>query len=221
MRRTPSIPGASRWGLVLTVVAAWACSTGEPESRGGRPGAAGRGATDAGVAGGGGRDAAVDGLEQDARRDSAANVERPDPSDGVDELWRSPFVSGCLPAKLGGRSQEDGHHRPGEDCMQAGCHSGDSAGAGPAFLFGGTVRRAGSLATYGAVEVTVKVDATLYTACSATNGNFWVAASEGDDVDWTAARAGVRTSNGETLMLPAPEPGCNGCHSQVLLLTAP
>lgn len=221
MKRKPAIPGASRCGLLLTLLASWTCSMGEPESRGGHPGAAGRAGTDGGVAGGGALDAAVDGPEHDARRDSSPDLEPPGPSDGGDGLWRTSFVPGCLPSKLGGRAQDDGHHRPGEDCMQAGCHAGESPGAGPPFLFGGTVRRAGSLATYSAVEVAVKVNATLYTACSATNGNFWVAASEGQTLDWTVGRAGVRTSKGESLMLPAPEAGCNGCHSQLLLLTAP
>jgi len=105
--------------------------------------------------------------------------------------------------------------------MQSGCHAGDKPDAGLPFLFGGTVRRAGSLAVYPSVEVAVKAQAALYTACSAANGNFWVVAAKGAALDWSTATARVRSAHGETVMLPSPEAGCNTCHSEVLLLTAP
>lgn len=105
--------------------------------------------------------------------------------------------------------------------MQAGCHLGTSPDAGAPFLFAGTVRRAGSLALYPSVEIAVKAGPAFFTACSASNGNFWVLGSGGPSLDWTAAAARVRTANGETAMLPPPEPGCNTCHNPALLLTAP
>jgi hypothetical protein len=98
---------------------------------------------------------------------------------------------------------------------------GGSPDAGATFLFGGTVRRSGSLAPYPSVEVAVKAQSELYVACSATNGNFWVVATNVASLDWNVATARVRSSNGETAMLPAPEAGCNSCHNEILLMTAP
>jgi hypothetical protein len=105
--------------------------------------------------------------------------------------------------------------------MQSGCHAGGSPDAGAAFLFGGTVRRAGSLAPYASVEVAVKAKSEFYSACSAANGNFWIVAADAGSLDWNTATARVRSSNGETVMLPVPEAGCNSCHNEVMLMTAP
>jgi hypothetical protein len=105
--------------------------------------------------------------------------------------------------------------------MQSGCHTGGSPDAGAAFLFGGTVRRAGSLASYPSVEVAVKTPSGFYSACSTTNGNFWVVAADAGSLDWNTATTRVRSSNGETVMLPVPEAACNSCHNAIMLMTAP
>jgi hypothetical protein len=77
------------------------------------------------------------------------------------------------------------------------------------------------LAAYPSVEVGVKAESDLYTACSAGNGNFWLVSPNAASLDWNIASARVRSANGETVMLPTPAASCNGCHSQLLLLTAP
>jgi hypothetical protein len=106
--------------------------------------------------------------------------------------------------------------------MQSGCHAGGSPDAGAAFLFGGTVRRAGSLALYPSVEVAVKTKSEFYSACSATNGNFWIIAPDAGSLDWSSASPRVRSSNGEAAMTSStPVAGCNSCHNETLLMTAP
>jgi hypothetical protein len=105
--------------------------------------------------------------------------------------------------------------------MKSGCHTGGSPDAGSTFLYAGTVRRAGSLAAYPSVEVGVKAQSELYAACSATNGNFWIVAANANALDWSSASTRIRSSNGEAVMLPAPESSCNSCHSEFLLMTAP
>ncbi len=116
------------------------------------------------------------------------------------------------------------HHHAGTDCRGSGCHSGgspDGTGA-PAFLFGGTVFRAATLLPDPGVAVAVKSGNSLYTACSATNGNFWTVAGTGT-VTWTAANTRLRNANGEAAMMTAPAAGCNatGCHVGTLKITAP
>ncbi|HEY5284027.1 MAG TPA: hypothetical protein VIM14_14640 [Polyangia bacterium] len=185
-------------------------------------GGSGSGGTGVGGSGSGGTgtaDAAT--LRDTATGDLPANPDAPAKLDGVPVFWTTPFVANCAPPPVGGRSQSDGHHRASEDCMQSGCHTGGSPDAGTAFLFGGTVRRAGSLASYPSVEVAVKTQSGFYSACSASNGNFWVVAADTGSLDWNTATTRVRSSNGETVMLPVPEAACNSCHSQVMLLTAP
>jgi hypothetical protein len=107
--------------------------------------------------------------------------------------------------------------------MQSGCHTGGSpnGSGGPAFLFGGTVRRAGSLALYPSVEVAVKTSTALHSACSATNGNFWIVAADAGSLDWSTAKVRVRSSNGESAMTSIPADGCNGCHLAAIQVTAP
>ena len=189
---------------------------------GGQAGSSGSGGSGAGGSGSGGAGTADAATNRDtATADLPANPDVPAKLDGTPEFWTAPFVANCTPLPIGGRSQSDGHHRAGEDCMQSGCHAGGSPDAGAAFLFGGTVRRAGSLAAYPSVEVAVKTQSEFYSACSATNGNFWIVAADAGSLDWNTATTRVRSSNGESVMLPAPEAACSSCHSQVMLLTAP
>lgn len=178
------------------------------------PGVGGSGSGGAGTA-----DAAAKG--DTAVADLPAIPDAPITSDSAPGFWTTPFVANCTPLPVGGQPQSDGHHRASEDCMQSGCHAGGSPDAGAAFLFGGTVRRAGSLAPYPSVEVAVQAQSAFYSACSATNGNFWMIAPDGGSLDWATATARARSANGEAVMLPAPEAACNNCHSQVMLITAP
>ena len=195
----------------------------------GRSGGASPGAGGSGSGGDSGADAATNrdsGADAATHRDTAAadlpaNPDAPAKLDAAPAFWTTPFVANCTPPSIGGRSQSDGHHRAGEDCMQSGCHTGGSPDAGTAFLFGGTVRRAGSLASYPSVEVAIKTQSELYSACSATNGNFWIVVAGAGSLDWDTATVRVRSSNGETAMVPVPEAGCNSCHSEIMLITAP
>ena len=185
-------------------------------------GGSGRGGSGVGGSGSGGATTTDAAANRDAATaDLPVNPDVPAKLDAAAEFWTTPFVANCTPPSIGGRSQSDGYHRASEDCMQSGCHLGGSPDAGPAFLFGGTARRAGSLAAYPSVEVAVKTQSEFYTACSATNGNFWIVATDAGSLDWNTATARVRSSNGETVMLPVPEAGCNSCHNAVMLMTAP
>lgn len=188
---------------------------------GGQAGGTGGVAPGVGGSGSGGASMADAGMNRDTGPDLPAKLDAAARLDAATAFWTNPFVPNCTPPPMGGRSQSDGHHHGGEDCMQSGCHAGGSPNAGAAFLFGGTVRRAGSLASYPSVEVAVRTPAEFYSACSAANGNFWVVAVDAGSLDWNAATTRVRSSNGESVMLPAPEAACSSCHSQVMLLTAP
>jgi hypothetical protein len=188
---------------------------------GGQAGSSGSGGSGAGGSGSGGASADA-ATNRDTTADLPANPDAPVKSDAAADFWTTQFVANCTPPPIGGRSQTDGHHRAGEDCMQSGCHMGGSPDAGAAFLFGGTVRRAGSLALYPSVEVAVKTKSEFYSACSATNGNFWVVSADAGSLDWSSASPRVRSSNGEGVMSSTtPVAGCNSCHSEILLMTAP
>jgi hypothetical protein len=115
-------------------------------------------------------------------------------------------------------------HHAGTDCRGSGCHangSPDGSGA-PAFAFGGTVYRAATLAADPGVQVAVKTTAATYSACSASNGNFWTVAPS-TAVSWTGASARLRNANGEAAMMTAVAAGCNAsaCHSGTLKMTSP
>lgn len=117
-------------------------------------------------------------------------------------------------------------HHAGTDCRGSGCHnngSPDGTGA-PAFLWGGTVYRAVTLAADRGVEVAVRATQGFYTACSASNGNFWVIAPTGTKtLTWTGASARLRNANGEAPMMTTPAAGCNAstCHTGTLKMTSP
>jgi hypothetical protein len=188
---------------------------------GGQAGSSSRGGSGAGGSGSGGASTADAATNRDTTADLPANPDAPVKLDAAADFWTTPFVANCTPPPIGGRSQTDGHHRAGEDCMQSGCHMGGSPDAGAAFLFGGTVQRAGSLALYPSVEVAVKTKSEFYSACSATNGNFWIVAVDAGSLDWNSASPRVRSSNGEAVMSSTtPVAGCNSCHSEISL-TAP
>ena len=161
-------------------------------------------------------------------------------------FWTTSYTANCTPPAIGGRAQADGHHRAGEDCMRSGCHlnpkkpehhagtdcrgsgchangSPDGSGA-PAFLFGGTVYRAVTLAADPGVEVSVKAASTAYSACSASNGNFWVSSPTGTtSITWAGASTRLRNANGEAPMMGTPAAGCNAttCHTGILKMTSP
>jgi hypothetical protein len=161
-------------------------------------------------------------------------------------FWTESFTPNCSPPAIGGRLESDGHHRAGEDCMRSGCHlnpkqaehhagtdcrgsgchangSPDGSGA-PAFLFGGTVYRAATLAADSGVQVGVKAAQGFYSSCSASNGNFWYVASGGiTALTWTSASVRLRNANGEAPMMSAPAAGCSAstCHTRTLKMTSP
>jgi len=81
------------------------------------------------------------------------------------------------------------------------------------WLFGGTVYKANGTTPAPNVQVGVRDGTALYTAYTATNGNFWFAKPNGVTINWTNAEARMRNSNGEKKMISAPQAGCNGCHT--------
>jgi hypothetical protein len=167
-------------------------------------------------------------------------------SDAFAAFWTTTYAANCAPPTIGGRNESDGHHRPGEDCMRSGCHlnpktahhhagsdcrgsgchsngSPDGSGA-PAFLFGGTVYRAATLAADPKVEVAVKASEGMYLACSANNGNFWVVApSNTKTLTWSGAGVRLRNANGEAPMMTTSAAGCNAsaCHTGAMKMTSP
>jgi hypothetical protein len=167
-------------------------------------------------------------------------------NDAPAAFWTTTYAANCAPAAIGGRNESDGHHRPGEDCMRSGCHlkpksahhhagtdcrgsgchsngSPDGSGA-PAFLFGGTVYRAVTMAADPKVEVAVKATEGMYLACSANNGNFWIVApSNTKTLTWSGAGVRLRNANGEAPMMTTAAAGCNAsaCHTGVMKITSP
>jgi hypothetical protein len=189
---------------------------------GGQAGSLGSGGLGVGGSGSGGASAADAAINRDSASPDLPSPDAQAKLDAATEFWTTTFVPNCTPPSIGGWSQSDGHHRAGEDCMQSGCHTGGSPDAGVAFLFGGTVRRYGSAALYPSVEVAVRTPTEFYSACSATNGNFWIVAADASSLDWNSVRPRVRSSNGEAAMTSPPVAGCNSCHSAELTpLTAP
>jgi len=69
------------------------------------------------------------------------------------------------------------------------------------------------------VEIGVLSNGVLYSAYSATNGNFWVVGST--DIDWATAEVRMRDSNGETSMQSQASSNCNSCHVSGAALIAP
>lgn len=225
-------------------------STGGQTSAGGRPsgGTGGAQVGSGGQSGSGGatKDAGPDGGPRDALADHLQIPDLANASDAPAAFWSAAFAANCTPAAIGGRAQADGHHRAGEDCMRSGCHlnpkraehhagtdcrgsgchangSPDGSGA-PAFLFGGTVYGAVTLAAAAGVQVGVRANQSFYSACSASNGNFWgVAASGTSAVTWSSAKVRVRNGNGEAPMMTTAAAGCNAnaCHRGTLKMTAP
>lgn len=222
---------------------------------GGGSSGSGGGAGGGGQTGSGGSiaDAAVDAVADVAPgRDLAIPDAPPIPDlpvrqDAAPDFWPAPFAPDCAPPAIGGRAQTDGHHRPGEDCMRSGCHlnpgtpehhagtdcrgsgchsngSPDGTGA-PAFLWGGTVYRAATLVADRGVEVAVRTTQGYYSACSASNGNFWVLAptTGTKTLTWTGASTRLRNANGEAPMMSTPAAGCNAstCHTGTLKMTSP
>jgi hypothetical protein len=162
-------------------------------------------------------------------------------------FWPEAFAANCAPPPINDRTQTDGHHHAGEDCMTSGCHfepvlaahyagtnchgsgchvdgSPDGSGA-PAFYFGGTVYRALTLAPDPGVEVGVQTAEGFFSACSAANGNFWYLAPSrtAAPLTWSSGTTRLRNGNGEAPMLTQPAAGCSAalCHSGKLKLTSP
>ncbi len=162
-------------------------------------------------------------------------------------FWTEDFVADCTPPSISGRSQEDGHHRAGEDCMHSGCHrdpdlaahhagsncrgsgchangSPDGSGA-PAFLFGGTIFGSVTQLAAPGLEVAVRTAEGFFSSCSASNGNFWRLSPSrtAPPLSWSSASVRVRSATGESVMTTPLTSGCNAalCHADKQRLTAP
>jgi hypothetical protein len=112
----------------------------------------------------------------------------------------------------------NGNHNAGMNCRQ--CHDGSTDA--PVWLFGGTVYQANGTTPAPNVQVGVNDGTNLYTAYSATNGNFWVAGS--GNLNWATAQVRVRNAKGELSMSGAtPAATCNLCHNSTTdpRITAP
>ena len=70
------------------------------------------------------------------------------------------------------------------------------------------------------MQVGVKSGTNLYTAYTATNGNFWVAGTQ--TVNWATVEIRARNANGEKKMTSAPTSGaCNSCHTGAAVILEP
>jgi hypothetical protein len=209
-------------------------------------GAGGSVGSDAKPTGDAGADATVSKDSAVAVPDAYVIPDLPNRQDAAAEFWTTAYAANCTPPAYGGRAQTDGHHRPGENCMTSGCHlnpkkaehhagtdcrgsgchsngSPDGSGA-PAFLFGGTAYHAVTLAAEVAAEVRVLASDGFYSACTASNGNFWYMAPSGKtSLRWTGATTRLRNANGQAPMMTAPAAGCNAstCHTKTMKITAP
>jgi hypothetical protein len=212
-------------------------SNGGQISTGGRTGSGGQVGSGGNVA-----DAGPDvTVYRDASTDQATIPDAPVKQDTIAAFWSGSYTANCTPPTISGRSESDGHHRAGEDCMTSGCHlnpkkahhhadtdctgsgchangSPDGSGA-PAFLFGGTAYRASTLVADPSVEVAVNAPEGFYSSCSASNGNFWHVGSS--TVTWASATTRLRNSNGEAAMMTTVGAGCNVCHTGTLKITSP
>ncbi len=120
----------------------------------------------------------------------------------------------------GSPNPPDGHHNPGQNCVQ--CHVSGSATAATVFLFAGTVYKADGTTPAPNAQVGVSDGTNLYTTYSATNGNFWVPGP--GTVNWATAQVRIRNGNGELTMVGAtPASTCNVCHNATVYprITAP
>ena len=114
----------------------------------------------------------------------------------------------------------NGNHNPGQNCIQ--CHVSGTSTEAPTWLFGGTVYKADGTTPAPNVQVGINDGTNLYTAYSATNGNFWFGGS--GTINWAQAQVRIRNSNGELTMVGAtPAATCNLCHNSTTYprITAP
>jgi len=114
----------------------------------------------------------------------------------------------------------NGNHNPGQNCIQ--CHVSGTSTEAPPWLFGGTVYKADGTTPAPNVQVGVNDGTNLYTAYSATNGNFWFGGS--GTINWAAAQVRIRNANGELMMAGATAAAtCNLCHNSTTYprITAP
>jgi hypothetical protein len=122
---------------------------------------------------------------------------------GGASFWKAvTYSSTALP------NPSNGNHNAGLNCRQ--CHDGSTSA--PVWMFGGTVYQANGTTPAPNVQVGVNDGTNLYTAYTATNGNFWVAGTA--TINWAQAQVRIRNGNGETTMAGAtPAATCNGCHT--------
>jgi hypothetical protein len=122
--------------------------------------------------------------------------------------WDTAYVPAQLPTPA------DGNHNADVGCM--GCHATNDA----VWLFAGTVHQQDGTTGAASVEVGVRDGANLYTAYSATNGNFWFP-DNGGTIDWAAADVRMRNANGEAHMTSTASASCNQCHTGGMALVEP
>jgi hypothetical protein len=209
----------------------WFGDAAVPGSTGGQPGSGGQSATgDApatgGAPGSGGQTGDSGVLDATTSADAPLEPEVAVRLDAPPPFWPQAFVPNCTPLPVAGRSENDGHHHADDDCMTSGCHSNPAAGSGaPAFLFGGTVYKPVATPTPDpGVEVGIRDRDGFYSACSASNGNFWyIAPGDGSAPIWSSAMARLRNANGEAYMMENVAAGCNtsGCHDASFRIVSP
>jgi hypothetical protein len=190
---------------------------GNQAGSGGQTGSGGQ-SGDAGQAG-------IDGSVADTAQgsDVKPSQDTPPKLDAPVPFWPQAFVPNCVPPAIEGRPQTDGYHRPGEDCMASGCHLEAAKGV-PAFLFGGTIYRAGNSTGDSSVQIGVRTPDNFYSACSAANGNFWyISDSSTSALTWSSASVRVRNAGGDSAMITAVAGGCNAslCHNPAFKLISP
>jgi hypothetical protein len=181
--RLPRAPRAHRSSLVVvrvalaalllgSVVAATACTVGDPNAPvPGEVDASGGGGGDGGGGGGDGGNAACE-----------------------------PLV---MPAP-------NGHHNPGQNCIEAGCHDGGTAGV-PLFTIAGTLysARNGVTGKPGATILIPAGNGNPIKMITADNGNFWREAPT-----TLPARMKASVCPSVTVEMPsqAADGNCNSCH---------
>lgn len=130
----------------------------------------------------------------------------------VSNFWPASYDASGAPSPANGR------HHAGADCLMSGCHSSTSSRN---FLFGGTVYQSNGTTGAASVQVGVSVGGKVYTAYSASNGNFWVAAGA-TAVDLSQAGVKMRSALGEVEKhVTAVGAGCNSCHTGNQVLISP
>lgn len=186
-----------------------ASTTGGTSNRGGNGTTGGSAATGGGLAMGG--SPATGGALATGGHPTAGGTA----ATGGNSFWTTVAYSAT-----GAPNPADGHHNPGQNCIQ--CHASGSTSGAPVWMFGGTIYQSNGTTPAPNVQVGINDGNTLHTTYTATNGNFWLASS--GTINWAQAQVRIRDANGELTMAGAtPAATCNLCHSSTTYprITAP